>query len=187
MSIVEILLLGVALSMDAFAVTISNSFAYQHEPRARLMMMPVAFGLFQCLMPIAGFFAGTIAAGLIEQYAGIVSFVILAFIGGNMVREGVGALRGGQEADEAPEQGRLTVGSVLVQAVATSIDAFAVGVSLLASGANVWFAAPVIGVTTLLCCVGALLVGRRFGSLLGDKAEIVGGAVLLAIGVKALL
>ena len=163
MNIVEIILIGLALSMDAFAVTISNSFVYQHESRARMMLMPVAFGAFQWLMPIAGFFAGTIAAGFIESYAGIVSFVILAFIGG------------------------LTVSSVLVQAVATSIDAFAVGVSLLASGANIFFASPVIGLTTFVCCIVALVVGRKFGEVLGDKAEIVGGVVLVAIGVKALL
>lgn len=188
MNIVEIILIGLALSMDAFAVTISNSFVYQHESRARMMLMPVAFGAFQWLMPIAGFFAGTIAAGFIESYAGIVSFVILAFIGGNMIREGVSALRGGEKEENAgPEQKHLTVSSVLVQAVATSIDAFAVGVSLLASGANIFFASPVIGLTTFVCCIVALVVGRKFGEVLGDKAEIVGGVVLVAIGVKALL
>ena len=187
MHILEVLLLGVALSMDAFAVTISNSFVYQYDSKARLMLMPVAFGAFQALMPVAGFFAGTFAASLIEQYAGIVSFVILGFVGGNMVREGVKSLREGPgEAHDSIEQKHLTVGSVLVQAVATSIDAFAVGVSLLAAGANIGEAAPIIGVTTFLCCVVALLVGRRFGAMLGDKAQVVGGAVLLAIGVKAL-
>lgn len=187
MTLVEILLLGVALSMDAFAVTISNSFVYQHDSKARLMMMPIAFGAFQCIMPIAGYYAGTIAASFIEQYAGIVSFIILAFIGGNMVREGVSALRSGEDVPaDTIEQKHLTVGAVLIQAVATSIDAFAVGVSLLASGANIAFAAPVIGVTTFVCCVIALLIGRRFGAMLGDKAEVVGGVVLLAIGVKAL-
>lgn len=187
MNLVEILLLGVALSMDAFAVTISNSFVYQHDSRARMMLMPIAFGVFQCLMPIAGYYAGTIAASFIERYAGIVSFVILAVIGGNMVREGVKALReGDKEAHDTIEQRHLTIGSVLIQAVATSIDAFAVGVSLLAAQAPIFFAAPVIGVTTFVCCVIALLIGRRFGAMLGDKAQVVGGVVLLAIGVKAL-
>lgn len=217
MSLIEILLVGLALSMDAFAVTISNAFAYRHESRARLMLMPVAFGVFQALMPVLGFFAGTVAAGFIERYAGIVSFVILALIGGAMIREGARELRHGGEvasdvekvaagAPAASETGgvagdasigatagategrrRLTVRMVLVQAVATSIDAFAVGVSFLASGAPIALAAPVVGVTTFACCVVALLAGKRFGALLGDRAEIVGGVVLLAIGVKALL
>ena len=195
MSLIEILLVGLALSMDAFAVTISNAFAYRHESRARLMLMPVAFGVFQALMPVLGFFAGTVAAGFIERYAGIVSFVILALIGGAMIREGARELRHGGEAASDVEKvagategrRRLTVRMVLVQAVATSIDAFAVGVSFLASGAPIALAAPVVGVTTFACCVVALLAGRRFGALLGDRAEIVGGVVLLAIGVKALL
>ena len=195
MSLIEILLVGLALSMDAFAVTISNAFAYRHESRARLMLMPVAFGVFQALMPVLGFFAGTVAAGFIERYAGIVSFVILALIGGAMIREGARELRHGGEAASDVEKvagategrRRLTVRMVLVQAVATSIDAFAVGVSFLASGAPIALAAPVVGVTTFACCVVALLAGKRFGALLGDRAEIVGGVVLLAIGVKALL
>ncbi len=195
MSLIEILLVGLALSMDAFAVTISNAFAYRHESRARLMLMPVAFGVFQALMPVLGFFAGTVAAGFIERYAGIVSFVILALIGGAMIREGARELRHGGEAasdvekvaGETEGRRRLTVRMVLVQAVATSIDAFAVGVSFLASGAPIALAAPVVGVTTFACCVVALLAGKRFGALLGDRAEIVGGVVLLAIGVKALL
>ncbi|MBM6999981.1 manganese efflux pump [bacterium] len=195
MSLIEILLVGLALSMDAFAVTISNAFAYRHESRARLMLMPVAFGVFQALMPVLGFFAGTVAAGFIERYAGIVSFVILALIGGAMIREGAHELRHGGEvasdvekvAGAAEGRRRLTVRMVLVQAVATSIDAFAVGVSFLASGAPIALAAPVVGVTTFACCVVALLAGKRFGALLGDRAEIVGGVVLLAIGVKALL
>ena len=199
MSLIEILLVGLALSMDAFAVTISNAFAYRHESRARLMLMPVAFGVFQALMPVLGFFAGTVAAGFIERYAGIVSFAILALIGGAMIREGARELRHGGEAASDVEKvagavagaaegrRRLTVRMVLVQAVATSIDAFAVGVSFLASGAPIALAAPVVGVTTFACCVVALLAGKRFGALLGDRAEIVGGVVLLAIGVKALL
>lgn len=199
MSLIEILLVGLALSMDAFAVTISNAFAYRHESRARLMLMPVAFGVFQALMPVLGFFAGTVAAGFIERYAGIVSFAILALIGGAMIREGARELRHGGEAASDVEtvagaaagategRRRLTVRMVLVQAVATSIDAFAVGVSFLASGAPIALAAPVVGVTTFACCVVALLAGRRSGALLGDRAEIVGGVVLLAIGVKALL
>lgn len=188
MGLVEILMLGLALSMDAFAVTISNSFVYQHESRARMMLMPVFFGVFQGGMPLLGFFLGTFAASFIDRFAGIISFVILAFIGGNMIYEGVKAIRGGgeEEHDEIAQK-HLTVPTVFVQAIATSIDAFAVGVSLLAAGANIAVASPVIAVTTFACCVVALFVGKRFGSLLGDRAQIVGGVVLVCIGLKALL
>ena len=93
MGVIEILLLGLALSADAFAVTVSNSFAYAHESRARLALMPVFFGAFQALMPLLGYFLGGLAAELIERYSGIVTMVILGIIGANMVREGVQALR----------------------------------------------------------------------------------------------
>lgn len=192
MGIAEILLLGLALSMDAFAVTISNSFVYQHESRARMMLMPVFFGVFQGLMPLLGYFLGTLAADLIERFAGIVTLVILGFIGGNMIFEGVKAIRGaGAGEGEEPSQNgsaakRLTIVTVFLQAIATSIDAFAVGVSLLAAGASIAVASPVIALTTFACCVIALLVGKRFGNLLGDRAQVVGGVVLVCIGIKAL-
>ena len=208
MGVIEILLLGLALSADAFAVTISNSFAYAHEPRARLALMPVFFGAFQALMPLLGYFVGGLAARLIEQYSGVVTLVILGIIGGNMVREGVLALRAGSDegpaddaaasaadaaasADDADGGGNgskhLTVGILVLQAIATAIDAFAVGVSLRAQTVNLPLAVCVIGLTTFACCVVALVAGRRLGSLLGDKAEIAGGLVLIGIGIKALL
>ena len=191
MGVIEILLLGLALSADAFAVTVSNSFAYAHESRARLALMPVFFGAFQALMPLLGYFLGGLAAELIERYSGIVTMVILGIIGANMVREGVQALRASKAegsadpADASDPAGdsdpadaaagekspkRLTLAILVLQAIATAIDAFAV-----------------IGLTTFVCCVIALLAGRRLGSLLGDRAEVAGGLVLIGIGIKALL
>lgn len=205
MGVIEILLLGLALSADAFAVTVSNSFAYAHESRARLALMPVFFGAFQALMPLLGYFLGGLAAELIERYSGIVTMVILGIIGANMVREGVQALRASKaegSADPADPAGdsdpadaaagekspkRLTLAILVLQAIATAIDAFAVGVSLRAQDVNLPFAVCVIGLTTFVCCVVALLAGRRLGSLLGDRAEVAGGLVLIGIGIKALL
>lgn len=194
MSIIEIVILGVALAMDAFAVTVSNVFCYRGASRARLLMLPVAFGIFQGLMPLLGFFLGGLVGDIIEQYAGIVTLVILGLIGGNMIKEGISDLRearaareaGGDVCDLAPDAAALTLKVVLVQAVATSIDAFAVGVSLRAVSVNIAEAAIIITLTTFLCCVVALAIGKRFGSMLGERAEIVGGVVLVIIGVKAL-
>ena len=205
MGVIEILLLGLALSADAFAVTVSNSFAYAHEPRARLALMPVFFGAFQALMPLLGYFLGGLAAELIERYSGIVTMVILGIIGANMVREGVQALRA-SKAEGTPDASdpagdsdpadaaagekspkRLTLAILVLQAIATAIDAFAVGVSLRAQDVNLPFAVCVIGLTTFVCCVVALIAGKRLGSLLGDRAEVAGGLVLIGIGIKALL
>lgn len=187
MSIVEIVLLGLALSMDAFAVTISNVFCYPNASRARLLALPVAFGVFQAGMPLLGYFLGGVVGDFIETYSGIITLVILGFIGGNMIKEGVCALRGGDGEEEVSEDGNaLTLKVILVQAVATSIDAFAVGVSLRAVSVAVAPAVSIIGVTTLLCCIVALAIGKRFGHLLGDRAQIVGGVVLVLIGIKAM-
>ncbi|MCI1665608.1 MAG: manganese efflux pump MntP family protein [Atopobiaceae bacterium] len=189
MGFAEIVILGLALSCDAFAVTISNTFVYCHETRARLALMPVLFGLFQGLMPLVGYFLGGLAADLIETYSGIVTLVILGVIGGNMIREGVGALRHPEEkaAGEACVTGRLTIAALLFQAVATAIDAFAVGVSLRAQSVDILVASGVIALTTALCCVVALVIGRKLGHLLGDRAEVAGGVVLVIIGLKAFL
>lgn len=189
MSLVEIIVLGIALSADAFAVTISNTFSYPSESKRRLLLMPIFFGLFQGLMPLIGYFAGSVAASFIEQYAGIITLVILGFIGGNMVREGVAALRGNDsdEPTRGPKARRLTLATVLVQAVATAIDAFAVGVSLLAQQVDILTASSVIALTTFLCCIVALVLGRRLGEKLGDRAQVLGGVVLLIIGIKAFL
>ena len=119
MSVVEIIVLGVALAMDAFAVTISNAFCYRGASRARLFVLPIAFGVFQGLMPLLGFFLGGIIGNIIEAYAGIVTLVILGIIGGNMIKEGVSALRNPEESCSIEAQ-RLTAGVILMQSVATS-------------------------------------------------------------------
>ncbi|MEE1044653.1 MAG: manganese efflux pump MntP family protein [Olegusella sp.] len=192
MTLFEILLLGLALSADAFSVTISNTFVYANERRRRLLLMPVFFGAFQALMPLLGYFLGGVAASFIEKYAGIVTLLILGVIGGNMVREGIGALRAAKrgEADEvaaARADQHLTIGTLVFQAIATAIDAFAVGVSLRAQNVNLILSVSVIGITTAVCCVIAIFLGKKLGRLLGDRAEVVGGLVLIGIGVKAFL
>lgn len=190
MSLIEIIVLGIALSADAFAVTISNCFVYATESRRKLMLMPIMFGLFQMIMPIAGYFVGGFAAEIIERYHGIVTLLILGFIGGNMLREGVMSIMGvGEDEALASEGGpaakRLTFVEVLVQAIATAIDAFAVGVSLRALEVNLVMAASTIGLTTFCCCCIALAIGRGLGQALGDYAEVVGGVILVLIGIKA--
>lgn len=182
MSITEIVILGLALSMDAFAVTISNSFAYPKISRVRSFSMPLAFGFFQFLMPVVGFVLGQLVSEFITQYAGIITFVILGFIGGKMIWDAFHE----EEGEEASEQ-TLTMPVLLLQAVATSIDALAVGVSFAALEVNVLTSSGIIGITTALTCVVALTIGKRFGNALGEKATIIGGVVLVLIGLKSLL
>lgn len=193
MGLLEILLLGVALATDAFSVTISNTFAFDDHGVSRLMRMPLFFGLFQFGMPLAGYFVGGIAAELIEKYAGMVSLVILGFIGSNMLYSGYKALKedASEEDEEEVQQGAqqsattLSYGKLLFQAVATAIDAFAVGVSFRAHSVDILVASALFGIITAILCTIALFIGKKLGSLLGDRAEMVGGIVLILIGLKA--
>ena len=193
MGLLEILMLGMALATDAFSVTISNTFAFDDHRVSRLMRMPLFFGLFQFGMPLAGYFVGGIAAELIEKYAGMVSLVILGFIGSNMLYSGYKALKEDaseedeEEAQQEAQQGATTLsyGKLVFQAVATAIDAFAVGVSFRAHSVDILVASTLFGVITAILCTIALFIGKKLGSLLGDRAEMVGGVVLILIGLKA--
>ena len=184
--LVQAVVLGVALAMDAMAVTLSNSLCEPDMPASKKLAMPVMFALFQMAMPIAGFFGGTLVAPLIEAYAGIVSLVILAFVGGKMVWEAVRELH---EPEQCPAT-RLTYGTIFFESIATSIDAFIVGVSLAAAGANIVLYGAAIGVTLRMSIASSLIalaIGRRLGAHFGPKAEIAGGIVLIIIGLRAFL
>lgn len=180
MSILEVVLIGLGLSMDAFAVTVSDTMCCKDLSRKRAMAMPVAFGLFQGLMPVFGYFLGSLFSQFIDRYAGIITFLVLGIIGGNMIRESF-------QKDEECQVKTLNLPSLLIQAVATSIDAFAVGVSFCASGAPIFSSAVIIAVTTLICSTIAVVIGKKFGDLLGQRAELCGGIILVLIGVKAIL
>lgn len=209
MSLLETLLLGAALSMDAFAVTISDMFAYRGMTLRRSLALPVAFGAFQGLMPLIGYFAGQLVSPFIERYAGILTLAILGFIGGKMLFDAVradgsgdaedgegpiadeargatGRLAGASGTDASAPHRKLTARVVLLQAVATSIDALAVGVSLAALRVEPFGACALIALTTFVLTCVALAIGRRFGTALGEKATVIGGIVLIAIGIKAL-
>ena len=199
MGIIEILILGLALSMDAFAVTVSNLMAYPALSRVRRFMFPVIFGLFQGLMPLIGYFAGSVASDLISTFAGPIALVILGFIGGKMIFDSLKDLRAKKSEDASPQEdsgapsdeevpdhvATISIPTILIQGVATSIDALIVGVTLLALDVNIFEASSLITLTTFACCLVALLIGKRFGTLLGSKAQIIGGLVLIAIGLKA--
>lgn len=182
-ALAESIVLGIALAMDAMAVTLSNSLCEPDMPLSKKLGMPIAFAAFQMGMPVLGYLGGTCIAEYIERYAGIVSLVILAFVGGKMIVEAVRELR---EPEACPAT-RLTWGTIDMEAIATAIDAFVVGVSFAAEGKDVVLYCGMIGVTTLLCCLLVLALGRKLGNRFGSRAEVVGGVVLILIGLKAFL
>ena len=205
MQVWEILLLAVALSMDACAVAMTNGMCDAKMSVKRALLIGVFFGVFQMMMPVIGYFISGIVAdaflGTFEKISAWVSFGLLAFLGGKMLVENivemVKAKREGKDANACPvEKGKKKpwLLELTVQAVATSIDALAVGVTLKMAAISetglalgVWGATGVIGAVTLALSVAAVYVGKKVGNKLADKAGLLGGIVLLGIGIKILI
>ena len=181
MGIGELLLLAVGLSMDAFAVSICKGLAMKKATLGAELTCGVWFGGFQALMPVIGFFLGTLFAEAIQAFDHWVAFGLLALIGANMLKEAFSTEEETADAD-------LSIKTMFLMAVATSIDALAVGISLaMAGGVNIWLAAIFIGLCTCLLSAAGVKIGNVFGSRYEKKAQIAGGVILMLLGIKILL
>lgn len=179
MGIAELFILAVGLSMDAFAVSICKGLSLG---KIRVKHMAVAgawFGGFQALMPLMGYFLGSFFADVVSKYAHWIAFILLLIIGGNMVKESFG------EAEEM--EGAMDVKTMLILAVATSIDALAVGVSFAFLKVNIVAAVSFIGCVTFVLSSVGVKIGSLFGNRYKSKAELAGGIILIIIGIKTLL
>ena len=221
MSIVEIVLIGIALSMDACAVGMTNGMTDSKMPFKRVLLIAGFFGVFQCLMPLIGYaITGIVANAFMNAFQRIsawISFLLLAFLGGKMLYEGieewveasraktqvcpcmpdaenVQTTGAGTSLLDKTDKNTLSIGKLVMQAIATSIDALAVGVTLqmaaiseagLALGP--FGATGLIGLVTLGLSIGAVYIGKAVGDKLADKASVLGGAVLVGIGLKILI
>ncbi len=174
----ELILIAVGLSMDAVAVSMSNGLTIKDLKGRHIAAIAGAFGLFQGLMPLIGYLAGSVFAAYISAIDHWVALILLGFIGGKMIWEAL------HPEDEHSAVYRLTPALLLVQAVATSIDALAVGVSFAALDVKILPAVSEIALCTFLLSFIAVLLGKRFGKLLGNKAELLGGVILVGIGLK---
>lgn len=178
MAITEIFLVGIGLSMDAFAVSITNGLSCTNLRRLHILATAVCFGVFQGLMPLLGFFLGKAFEVYISAFDHWIALVLLGYIGGKMLFD---ALRGEEESGEM----LLTPKLLLTQGIATSIDALAVGVSFAAlPSVDIWLSAGLICCTTFAFSVVGVRCGRRMGQKLGSHAQLVGGIILIGIGVK---
>lgn len=186
MGIGELFLLAVGLSMDAFAVSVCKGLAMKKATLRAEATCGLWFGGFQALMPTIGFFLGALFADAIEAFDHWVAFALLAIIGINMLKE---ALEKKDESGDNPEKDAdLSVKTMFLMAVATSIDALAVGISLAMVGSvNIWLAAAFIGICTCLLSALGVKIGNVFGSRYEKKAELAGGVILILLGVKILL
>ncbi len=184
MTTVEILLLAVALAMDAVAVSLARGMALRRPTWGQTFLLAGAFGLFQALMPVLGWLLSSAFAEALRTWAPWIAFGLLAAIGGKMVWE---AFHDDDEGDEGAGTTGVPLLQVLTLAVATSIDAFAVGITFAVLDVDVAPAVAVIGVVTLALSLVAVRIGARVGERLGSRAELVGGAVLVLIGLRILL
>lgn len=182
MSITEILLIGVGLSMDAFAVSVTNGMTRKNVRLGWAFAIAACFGLMQGLMPAIGFTLGSTFTSYVESFDHVIALVLLGFIGGKMLLDGV------KENDGGSSSGcTLTLGALILQGIATSIDALAVGVSFAAvmrGYGDMLIAVVIIAATTFILSFIGVFVGKKSGDFLNSKAQIVGGLILIAIGVK---
>jgi len=182
MELLSVFLLAFGLSMDAFAVSVSNGICYPGE-RKKLLAAAVSFGVFQALMPLIGYFVGETFSRYVEAVDHWIALVLLGFLGGKMLVEAIHDLRHPEEDHCAVF---FTYKLILTQSVATSIDALAAGVTLAVTFPNTdpFLAVGLIGVTTAVCCIFGGLLGKRFGAMMKEKAAVLGGVILIAIGIK---
>ena len=179
----SVLLIGISLSMDAFAVTVANAITLRPLRRSDALWSAVYFGGFQFMMPLLGALLAGIVSGHLIRFGPWISFAMLGYVGVKMILD---AVKPGEDGDGASA---LSHPRLLALAVATSIDALAVGVSFAFSppSPGLWLSCAVIGCTTFLLTLLAVYLGGRFQNLHPRKAGIAGGAVLVLIGVKILL
>ncbi len=188
--IIHSVLLAVGLAMDAFAVSISNGLAMKKVAVGQALAIAGSFGIFQALMPLLGFFLGSSFSDFISRWDHYIALIFLGFIGGKMIFEGIRELKGKSGGDSDTEEYRFSFAALMFQAVATSIDALVVGVSFVAMDMTVSdmiTAVSVIGALTFLISLIGIFAGKRFGDLLGSRAVVVGGVILVGIGLKVFI
>lgn len=185
MGFIQLLLIGVGLSMDAFAVSVCKGLKMKTVDKKYTMLVAAFFGGFQALMPLLGWLLGKQFEQYITNYDHWIAFVLLGFVGGKMILEAIQP----QQPEENCEICAIAydIKDILVLAIATSIDALAVGITFAFLNVNIWIAVIVIGVTTFLLSIVGVFIGNHFGIKYKSKAELIGGIVLVLIGLKILL
>lgn len=186
MGVIDLLLLGVGLSMDAFAVAICKGLAMKKVNKKQCFIIALFFGGFQALMPFLGWAIGSTFADKISSIDHWIAFILLVYIGGKMI---IDAIKEWKEEDKVEEMDPpLDIKELFIMAIATSIDALACGVTFsFYENFNIVRAISIIGCTTFLISAGGVFVGNIFGSKYKAKAQLVGGIILVFLGVKILL
>ena len=173
----EILIMAIGLSMDAFAVSICKGLSVRKATLRQCVTAGVWFGGFQAIMPVIGYYVGRSFSSLIKNYDHWVAFALLLLIGANMIK-------GSLSNSEGELNDSFGFKAMLILAIATSIDALAVGVTLSFLNADIWSSVLIIGVTTFIFSAGGVRIGNVFGAKYKSKSELAGGIILILIGIK---
>lgn len=182
MSIVELILIAAGLSMDAFAVSMCKGMCVPKVKIKHMVIVGLWFGIFQAAMPVAGYYLGSTFSGYIETFDHWVAFALLGLIGGKMIFDSF------KKDEEKCQPHPFAFKVMLLMAIATSIDALAVGVTFaLLPDINIWLAVGIIGAFTFTLSAVGVKIGRVFGGKLKSKAEFIGGLILIALGIKILI
>lgn len=201
MGIIEVLVLSCSLAVDATTVAITNGLCHQNLPKKKMVLTAILFGLFQGLMPLVGYYLMSLTSlnegidGVVKSVDHWIALVLLCFLGGKMIFDGIKEVKDKEcECCKNGVKDNLKLSEILLQSVATSIDALAVGISLYASinvdnykGLSIWMIVPcIIVVTFILSLIGGLF-GKKIGSLFKKIAPFIGGLVLIIIGISILV
>ena len=174
------LLIAIALAMDAFSVSLTKGFTLKKITKTQVLWFAIFFGGFQALMPVLGWLGGIQLEWLITTFAPWVAFILLLLIGSNMIRESF-------SNDEEDSSDKFSFKELTLLAIATSIDAFAVGITYAVLNTDILIPILMIGVTAFIFTIIGLYLGKKIGNYFGDKFEILGGVILILLGVKILL
>lgn len=180
MSALEIVLISIGLAMDAFAVSICKGLSMKKMSWKKSFIIGLYFGIFQALMPIIGYFLGSTFESLVTKIDHWISFGLLMYIGLNMLKEAFGS-------DTENCNDNVDFKTMIVLAIATSIDALAVGITFAFLEVNIWLSTLAIGIITFIISIIGVKIGNKFGDKYERKAETVGGLILILIGIKILI
>lgn len=180
MELYEIIFIGIGLAMDAFAVSVCKGLSMKKINWKSAMIIALYFGLFQAIMPAFGYFLGSTFSSFVQKLDHWVAFVLLAIIGGNMIKES-------RDDETEKRNDKVDFKTMIVLAIATSIDALAVGVTFAFFEVNLVIAASIIGAVTFVLSLIGVIIGNKFGDKFQNKAELAGGIILIIIGLKILL
>ena len=171
--------LGVGLAMDACAVSMTNGLSVPNMKKSKMLFIAFTFALFQALMPLIGYFAGQLFVDFISVFVPYIALILLLFIGINLLIEGF------KKDCECEKCSTITFKKVIMQAIATSIDALSVGITIISyTIIDAIISALIIGVVTFVLCFISIIIGKKFGDSFGSKAKILGGIILIVIGIE---